>query len=89
MNISKKLREENDVWALKLDLKFALIYHLHWDHLTAKNFIESLFSTEKKGLKNYWLQEKERKDQDKEHNAKLDEIARFVTKYINSKKAKG
>ena len=42
--------------------------------------------SEKKSLKNYWLQKKEIKDQVKEHDNKLDEIARFVTKYISSRK---
>lgn len=46
-----------------------------------------LQAEKKANLKNYWLQKKEIKDQIKEHDAKLDEIARFVTKYINSRKA--
>lgn len=52
------------------------------------NMLMYFQSSEKKSnLKNYWLQKKENKDQIKEHNAKLDEIARFVTKYINSIKS--
>lgn len=38
-------------------------------------------------LKNYWLRKREIKEQTKEHDDKLDEIARFVTKYIGSKKS--
>lgn len=41
---------------------------------------------EQKKLKNYWLQKKEIKAIP-EHNAKLDEIAKLVTKYISSRKA--
>jgi hypothetical protein len=44
--------------------------------------------SEKKNLKNYWLQKKAIKDQIKEHDDKLDEIARFVTKYISGRKSK-
>lgn len=70
MNILKKRSAESDTL---LELRF--------------NKIGDFLYTEKKAhLKNYWLQKKEIRDQVKEHDAKLDEIARFVTKYINNRK---
>jgi len=62
-----------------------LAYHLHWDLTTINKLLQ--YAEKKASLKNFWLQKKESKDQLKEHDAKLDEIARFVTKYINSRKA--
>ena len=53
-------------------------------NISKKRNIEN--DIEKVNLKNYWLQKKKIKEQAKEHNNKLDEIARFVTKYINSRK---
>lgn len=49
--------------------------------------IEEKFAPEKRNLKNHWLQKKEIKDQAKERSAKIDDIAKFVTKYINSRKS--
>jgi len=69
-----------------LDEKFALIYYLGWTNQQCNDFFR-VFLEEKKTFKNYWLQKKEIKDQVKEHEAKLDEIARFVTKYISSRKS--
>ena len=51
-----------------------------------RNVENRLILSENKNLKNYWLQKKKIKDQIKEHDDKLDEIARFVTKYISSRK---
>jgi hypothetical protein len=58
-------------WLL-IEEKFVLQYHL----------VE-----EKRSLKNHWLQKKEIKDQARERSAKIDDIAKFVTKYINSRKS--
>ena len=89
MNISRKQKEENNL--LIMELTFALIYHLKHTYTYAKIFLQPLFhgpaTEEKKVLKNYWLQKKETKTQEKEHNQKLDEIARFVYKYINNRKS--
>lgn len=79
MNISRKLNAENNMLISESSI---LAYYFHCDI----NIL--LQSTEKKAsLKNYWLQKKEIKNQVKEHDAKLDEIARFVTKYINNRKS--
>ena len=92
MNISKMLNIRSNTpceeWILIRELRFMLMYHLHYDLATINSLIETSLE-ENKGvnLKNYWLQKKEKKEQSKAHNAKLDEIARFVTKYINSKKS--
>lgn len=89
MNISRKPNEESEAyenWEKLREIKFMLAYHLHWDLITINNFIQT-FSGNKNNLKNYWLQKKEVKEQAKAHNAKLDEIARFVTKYINNRKS--
>jgi hypothetical protein len=56
------------------------------DTVTLAYYLDNILSERKINLRNYWLQKKEIKDQVKEHNAKLDEIARFVTKYISSRK---
>ena len=74
MSILKKQNVGNDKL---MEFMFILLYHI--------NLLQS--SEKKSSLKNYWLQKKETKDQVKEHNAKLDEIARFVTKYINNRKS--
>lgn len=79
MNISRRRNAESD---MLIELRFMLAYHFHCDINT---FLQ--FSEKKANLKNYWLQKKETKDQVKEHDAKLDEIARFVTKYINNRKS--
>lgn len=79
MNISRRRNAENNTL---LELRFDLAYYFHW------NIDDFLCHVDKKSsLKNYWLQKKEIKDQVKEHDAKLDEIARFVTKYINNRKS--
>ncbi len=84
MNTSKKQSVEND--ERLLELKFLLMYHLHMD---IKAFDSFLHPEEKKtNLKNYWLQKKEGKNQTEEYNARLDKIAKFVSKYINSRKTK-
>ena len=77
MNISKKQSVEN-----KLNLKF-----IYWDLITINNFLQTAIEEKQLNLKNYWLQKKEVKNHDKEHNAKLDKIARFVTKYISDRKS--
>ena len=87
MSILKKQKREDEI--LIFELKFMLIYHLNLDCTTVNSFLELLLHgrPESKGLKNYWLQKKECKEQAKEHNNKLDDIARFVTKYINNRKS--
>lgn len=78
MSISKKRDAENKY----LGLRFDLAYYFHW------NIDDFLCHVDKKSsLKNYWLNKREIKDQVKEHDAKFDEIARFVTKYISSRKS--
>ncbi len=75
-------------WNTLCELRFMLMYHLHWDLTAINNFLRpALEENKSSSMKNYWLQEKEKKDQAKAHNAKLDEIARFVTKYISNKKS--
>ena len=85
MNILKKLDAANE-WRV-LEIKFALQHHLGWTTLQCKDFIQALFG-EKKSLKNYWLEKKETKERSKEQDAKIDEIANLVTKYISSRKLK-
>lgn len=72
-------------WALMED-RFALMYHLGWTNQQCNELFDTFLVEKKVSLKNYWLQKKEIKDQVKEHDNKLDEIARFVTKYISSRK---
>lgn len=62
------------------------MYHLGWTTQQCNELFTTFLEEKKTSLKNYWLQKRETKDQAKELNAKLDEIARFVTKYINNKK---
>jgi hypothetical protein len=71
-----------------MEEKFALQYHLGWTNQQCNEFFNAFFE-EKRSLKNHWLQKKEIKDQAKERSAKIDDIVKFVTKYINSRKSQG
>lgn len=79
MSISKRRDVANH---RLMEIRFFLAYHLQWDMVTINEFIQ--FTEKKSNFRNHWLQQKELK----EHDAKLDEIAKFVTKYINLRKLK-
>ena len=78
MNTLKKQDKENE-------LRFTLSYYLGWSGRQINQLFESLNT--KTNMKNYWLQKKANKEKDKEYNSKLDEIARFITKYISNRKS--
>jgi hypothetical protein len=47
-----------------------------------------LCPTKKTNLKNHWLQRKEKKKEAEQLDAKIEQIANGVTKYISNRKAK-
>lgn len=74
MNTSK---EQNVVNNTLMDVQWALMYYLHMDYNAINNLLNC-----KSNLKNYWLQKKEFKVRE----AKIEKIAKFVTKYISDRK---
>jgi hypothetical protein len=72
MSISKKQSKKNKM------LESFLAFYLHL------NVEQTEILDKKTNLKNYWLQKREVK----ERNAKMDQIAKFVTRYISDRKSK-
>jgi hypothetical protein len=73
MSILKRQNEANN-----MHKKIYCAYYLYFNSLS--------ISCAEKSFKNYWLQKRKNREEDKKVNDKIEQIAKYVTKYISNRK---